>query len=623
MSGSLRRALACGPLITLALLGAGVLVRIAGRPELAFVLAGVVLCVLPILAAMLIARTGPLALYTIACGVIAAGWLAYSATTAAWRAGPLIVLVIPAVVMTALYPAIMRRQELAAERARRALADEDAAKERGKWPGLLAGIGHKDVEFAGQDSTAAGYQVHLRLPRSGKVTYQMLASSAEKLEIAARLRHGSLRFERGRQAHQVTLHIAARDMLARTVPLPQSTEPTSISSPVPVGLYADGMPCAITLREVATLIVGLRGSGKSNLLNVLLAQLARCPDVLIFAIDLKGGRMAAPWIQPWLEGRAENPVINWLATDRAEADIMLRALLRAVEARARSCSGGEKIIPSAGQPAILLVCDEIAVILGMGTGGPRLSAHETSNTALAGLATRLVMTGRSEAIDLIMATQRGTVTMMGSADLKSQCALRIGLGVSSEADARLIIPDNVRIATDLAGLRHPGSGIIQQGRTGRVMPVKFYRIEHEEIGSIAERFGSLRPEPDPLLSSALGYEYLTRWARFYERSQPPAGTAVIASPVAAPLMTQARKELTAGPGDAADPLRLSAVAMLRSAGVKGMTVSAIAERLGGEGQEVAQPTILRWLTEEAAAGRAEPASYGRWKWTSEDQERVG
>jgi hypothetical protein len=62
------------------------------------------------------------------------------------------------------------------------------------------------------------------------------------------------------------------------------------------------------------------------------------------------------------------------------------------------------------------------------------------------------MTGRSEAVDLIMATQRGTATMTwGSVDLKSQCALRIGLGVA-KADAQLIIPDDVRIGADLARL---------------------------------------------------------------------------------------------------------------------------------------------------------------------------
>ena len=103
----------------------------------------------------------------------------------------------------------------------------------------------------------------------------------------------------------------------------------SIDNPIPIGVYEDGQVCSVTLREMATLIVGLRGSGKSNLLNVLLAQLARCADVLIFAIDLKGGRMAAPWIEPWLDHRTPRPVVDWLATDREEAERMLRALLRA------------------------------------------------------------------------------------------------------------------------------------------------------------------------------------------------------------------------------------------------------------------------------------------------------
>ncbi|MGH3409387.1 MAG: LAGLIDADG family homing endonuclease, partial [Streptosporangiaceae bacterium] len=833
------------------------------------------------------------------------------------------------------YPQIRRRQELDAERARLAAEAAAAAQEQRRWPDLLARIGHQGVRFAGREETLAGYLVHLRLPGSGRVTYSGLVPATEKLEVAARLRHGSLRFERGAQAHEVILHVAERDVLAETVLLPAEPGSLSITRPIPVGMFEDGQVCAVTLREVATLIVGLRGSGKalaldtpvpapdgwttmgeiraddvvydetgqpcrvtdawdirrgrpcyeiefsdgstivadaehqwlvdtdasrrsarakanlarrprkttgidwhhdqdcrrkppevvttetmrgslrvlrrsgstadggtsnysikvaaplraaeaklavppytlgawlgdgwsaagaittadaeilieieaegetvwimpstdreapsrpradrvcllagtspcsptgkvvarglcaahwaaerrnghlelwslrtrdtvtrarvagyrigglkvrlrqigvlsnkhvptaylraseaqrrallaglldtdghcsaqggiefystsqrlardvrhlaatlgykptlrsrparlngqdcgtvwtvafttadkvfrlprkaarqvtrersaaghryvtairpvpsvpvrciavdspshlylvgescipthnSNLLNVLLAQLARCPDVLIFAIDLKGGRMAAPWIEPWLEGRTPRPVVDWLATDREEAERMLRALERAIQARSRSGSGGEKITPSPEQPAVLLVCDEIAVILGVGTGGPRSSLDGVTNATLARLATQLVMTGRSEAIDLIMATQRGTVTMLGSADLKSQCAVRIGLGVASEGDARLIIPDDTRIATDLARLGHPGTGIVQQGKNGRVLPVKFYRIEHEMISEIAERYGRVRPGPDKVLEEARGEDSRTRWS---------------------------------------------------------------------------------------------------------------
>lgn len=623
-----RRTLVTGLLITAVVFGAGALAGTVGRPSSPLIAAGVVLCVLPFLIALATTRTGPLAAYACACAAAAAGWLAFTAITSPWSPLAIAALGVPAAALIAVYPAVRDRQARAAERARQAGQDCAAARQQRRWPDLLARIGQAGVGYAGQEETRAGYLVHLRLPASGRVTYSGLAAATERLEVAARLRHGSLRFERGSQAHQVVLHVAERDVLALTVPLPAASEPLSISAPIPLGLYQDGRVCEVTLREVATLIVGLRGSGKSNLLNVLLAQLARCQDVLIFAIDLKGGRMAAPWIQPWLAHRAPRPVIDWLATEREEAERMLRALLRAVQARARSCSGGEKIAPSPSQPAILLVCDEVAVILGVGTGGPRLLESGVSNATLAGLATQLVMTGRSEAIDLVMATQRGTVTMTGSADLKSQCALRIGLGVSSEADARLIIPDNVRIAADLARLCHPGTGIVQQGSNGRVLPAKFYRIEHETIGEIAERLGWRRPEPDPLVAEALGEDYLTRWARYRAREAAASGQVCIGTADRRPLhrtpaqaaITGPPRELTAGPAarpgaahDADHPARRQAATMLRSAGVRGMTVRSIAERLAADGYDIAHETIHRWLVEEAAAGRAENASYGRWK----------
>lgn len=58
--------------------------------------------------------------------------------------------------------------------------------------------------------------------------------------------------------------------------------------------------------------------------------------------------------------------------------------------------------------------------------------------------------------------------------------------------------------------------------------------------------------------------------------------------------------------------------MLQSAGVKGLIVRSIADQLSVAGYDVAHQTIHRWLTEEAAAGRVEHASYGRWKWRRDD-----
>jgi DNA segregation ATPase FtsK/SpoIIIE-like protein len=163
-----------------------------------------------------------------------------------------------------------------------------------------------------------------------------------------------------------------------------------------------------------------------------------------------------------MKGRTPNPVIDRVATTREEADRMLRASLRAIEPRASAGDGKDKAHPTPHQPAIVVVVDEGSVTFGMGTGGPSSFLDGVTNAHLSRLIKQLVITGRSEAIDPIVAVQRGSVTMVGDGDFKSQFGLRIGLGVATEADARLIVPHDSRIAVDLARLDHPGSGIVSR-----------------------------------------------------------------------------------------------------------------------------------------------------------------
>jgi hypothetical protein len=184
----------------------------------------------------------------------------------------------------------------------------------------------------------------------------------------------------------------------------------------------------------------------------------------------------------------------------------------------------------------------------------------------------------------------------------------------------------VRIAADLARLRHPGTGIVQQGKDGRVVPVKFYRIEHQAISQIAERYGQIRPGPDKLLEEALGEDYATRWLP-HRAAKIPGVSSRPVIPVGVPAPNghaeQARDALATspgpgleldGPGGDGQLARRQMLVMLKSAGVKGMTVRGISDQLAADGRETAHQTIHRWLTQEAAAGRVESASYGRWKW---------
>ncbi len=151
-----RQALIVGALITVAVLGVAALAHGLAMPALALIVAGVLLCVLPFLAAMLAGKALPLAGDICASGLIAAGWLAYTALTKTWSMAAIAVLLVAAAVLLAIYPAIRKSQQRAAERARKAELAATAARQQRRWPDLLSQLGHQDVDFAGQEPTMAG-----------------------------------------------------------------------------------------------------------------------------------------------------------------------------------------------------------------------------------------------------------------------------------------------------------------------------------------------------------------------------------------------------------------------------------------------------------------------------------
>jgi hypothetical protein len=622
-----RHALELGPVLTGAVFAAGAVLSMARAPAVAVVVVAFAVAAGITVAAVIMAGSGYGAAWAAAAACCAAGWTAYAAVAGPWSWPAFTGLVVPAAILTPLWPAVRAHEARVAEAERRRLAALAAAEGARKWPAHLARIGFRGVQAAGREDTLCGYKVRLRLPATGRVTYKTLAAATDKLEVAAKVRRSSLRFEQlpGQAAHEVILHVAERDVLAETIPFPLEHRRQTINDPIAVGLHEDGTACPLLLREVATLVIGLRGSGKSSLLNVLIAQLARTVDCIIFVLDLKGGRMATPWLRPWLDARTPRPVIDWVATTREEAALMLEACLRGIDARSRSGTGGEKITPSIDHPAVIVICDEAAVVLGMGTGGPKSSFENAgpTNRSLAELMKQFTILGRSEAVDPMLAAQRGTVTMLGDGDLKSQFGLRIGLGVATEADARLIIPDDVHIAANLAALHHPGSGIVQQGRHGRVLPVKFYRLEPGDITRIATATGWIRPAPDPLLAEALGRVYEERWTHrgsYLVPASPATASAVTPPGVAADefeaIVARSLRDVDVQlpDDDTASPARKRMRSFIKRMTPPGVSVGAIVTLLTQEKMAVTRQTVHKWLNEDAAAGLVEKQGFANWRW---------
>lgn len=413
-----------------------------------------------------------------------------------------------------------------AERARH-LADDQAAAhatavaELGLFPAMLelpatlARIGAKGVTEKDRIPFPAGFTVRLRMPLNGDVTYAKLRGLTDKLEVATDARPGALVFEQGESAAEVLLHVFQRDVLAETIPLPFDRRPKSISEPMPLGEYATGAVTVLTFREIAAMMVGLKGSGKSALLNTQLAHLTGCADAVVWMIDGKGGRTVRPWLQPFLDATTGRPAVDWAATTLDEADAMLLASNLAIEYR--STGDGEKIDPSPSTPAIILIVEEASLITGVGKYG---------STNRAQMAERTVVTGRSEAVWCELATQRGTVTMVGNGDMKSQFDVRIGLGVQTADDARMIFPDGA-MAESLFKLgkerKYRGAFLMQSPESSRVMASKGYWTDPVLIPGMALTNSQYRADLDSgtadfvhagLVTAGVDGGYHGRWDRF-------------------------------------------------------------------------------------------------------------
>jgi S-DNA-T family DNA segregation ATPase FtsK/SpoIIIE len=140
------------------------------------------------------------------------------------------------------------------------------------------------------------------------------------------------------------------------------------------------------------LFAGTTGSGKSGGLNVLMANLTACQDVIIWGIDLKKGMELGPWQE----------CLDRLATTPEQAAILLRDAVAILQARAAylAAHGRRTWEPSPEMPALIIIIDEYAELAEQ---APE-AMDDTDSIA------RL---GRALAVTLVAATQRPTQKAMG------------------------------------------------------------------------------------------------------------------------------------------------------------------------------------------------------------------
>jgi hypothetical protein len=441
-----------------------------------------------------------LQVYLTAATVVSLAWILYAEHFGPFTARGLTAFAAGTLALAALYPVAAFVDRRDKRKTDELLASLRRKAERGEWGAIFATLGVRDIELVAEGEFRAGDTFEFRLPAHGRATFSSVTMLAEKIEVARDLPRGSVRFRPGATGRAFHMDIHTRDVLAEALPMPLDLTPCSVNEPFTIGLDEFGDEIELLLREVLTMIFAPRGSGKSNLIAVLIAMLARCVDVIIWVIDLKGGRVARPWIQPWLEKGIGRPVLDWVATTPDEAALMLDAAVTAIDHRS-SNGVGEKVTPSARQPAIFVIADEGANLTGLRARGARGRTD---------LLFDLINRGRSEAVDAILAYLRATVTLTGSSDLKAQSMLRIALGAGSSADGTQAL-DNAGMGKAIASLKHPGSMVVQHAKD-ELSKGKVYRLEAEDVPTIAEVCSARRPGLEEDLEAKLGKIYADRWS---------------------------------------------------------------------------------------------------------------
>jgi FtsK/SpoIIIE family len=423
------------------------------------------------------------------------------------------------------------------------------------WPAMAEDIGLPGSKIASAAGDAWGWTARVILRKGG--TSEDAVAKIPAIESGLGVRPGSVRvIPDTARADRFTLRVIEKDPHAAPIPWPGVAN-ASITRPAGIGLSEDGQPVQVLFLRRHALIGGTTGAGKSGIVNVIMAYLVACPDVVIWAVDLKGGMELRPWAS----------CIQRIAFTPEQATELFRDAVTEVNRRAAKMAGTGKRSwePTSDNPALVIVIDEYAEM-------PE-QAH-----AYADSAARL---GRAVAVMLLAATQRPSQDAMGKGAVRSQMDIRICLRVRERRDVDLILGQGAfKAGWHAHQLSQPGAFLISDPEHAAPERHRAYLIDDTQIARHAAQHARSRPAP---------------WAGGPE------------CPQTAPESPQTAGEGPAHVGGHEKP-GSALLAALADAGPDGVGV---AELLAVTG--MTRPTLYRHLRMHADAGRAVQVSRGYWR----------
>jgi S-DNA-T family DNA segregation ATPase FtsK/SpoIIIE len=496
--------------------------------------------------------------YAVGAVLTAGGWLA-----AAVRLGPL----------TDPLPTVLGLCVLAAglpwwtHRRRRMRVTVDRTIQA--WPNVAEQVGLAGSRVLSAVVDVWGWRARIAL-RGGQTVADVVAH-VPAIESGLGTRPGAVRVEPDpAHAGRATIRVLATDPHAEAIPW-AGPSVRSITQPITLGVFEDATPVRVSFLRRHALIGGIAGSGKSGILNVIVANLAACADVVLWGIDLKGGMELRPWVS----------CLDRLATTPAEATRMQRDAVGILEARARAMGEGSERVwnPSPQHPALIIITDEYAEL----AENAPLAAEAADSVA---------RRGRALAVTELAATQRPTQQAMGKGALRSQMDIRIALRVRERRDTDLILGQGMLAAGWHAHtLDAPGKFLISAEGFVHPRRARGFLVTDDDVSGEAARWAPIRPPLDDLSAAAVG------------------------------TARDAEADGDGGPGepqiidDSVDP-ESALWAALREAPDEGLTIPELIMTTG-----MRRTWIYARLQNHAAGERAIQVSRGRWRAADPHRER--
>ncbi|WP_261574720.1 FtsK/SpoIIIE domain-containing protein [Frankia gtarii] len=333
------------------------------------------------------------------------------------------------------------------------------------WPVLAEDAGLSGSRVMSAVVDAWGYTARVALRRG--MSARSAIARADEIASMLGVRPNSVRVtaDPDREDH-VIVRVTESDPLARPNPWPgHGDQAATITKPIAIGTSEDGTTVTVLLLRRHILIGGVVGSGKSGIVNAILAGLVPADDVIIWGVDLKGGMELGPWAKS----------LGRLATDMDGAVKLFADAMEELNRRTREqAQRGERTWnPTRERPALVILVDEFAEL------PPEALEIADSFTRL----------GRAVAATLIAATQRPTQDAMGNNAVRSQMDGRIALRVRERADTDLILGAGAYKSgwrTDTFTL--PGAFLILDPDHNTPIPNRAYLVEDDTVTDIAARY---------------------------------------------------------------------------------------------------------------------------------------